>query len=1093
MRYGLPAGAQSPAPDVVPRTVRAPIRAVTTNTNEVWDMRSGKLLFVVLLVALAGIQANADTTQPTITSVVVTPAVVASWDTVHVAVTATDDVGVAGVTANGIDLENTGGYLWESDVAADPAIGTHNVAVVATDAAGNTATDSTGSYRTAQVIGLRTDQAFYSPVASATDEYLFKVWGRATYRDENTFTLNDGGTITVWVTCPGHGVCNGDYVAARGILDPSVPPAKLTNVQYQIHQQAPREQMSISDVTVGKDLQDAHQGTLPYSVPLGTTLPVTIMSMDQSKVRLAKTVGGAGTASIVVYVQPGSKTIPTFYVHGLDSTGVVDMVATAPGCIGKTFKVTLTPSGFGIYTPSSVNTTTFSANTALDIRSARLYPTTLLVQSWQRVRGGITVEVPLTSSDPGVGTIVTSPIVFANGDNSVDAFFDPVGPGTTTLSVGVPDGFSTPKNNQSIVATVTAADVLGSNEIVGRDLQTTSSARLEAAPPSPVEMTVTVADPSKATVTVDPLLEGTASVKFSGVADTTNRTFYVQGRSLGSTTMSLSAPGYNTKTYTITVKPSGFAIYAPSSINTTSFSANTSLTIRSAYLNETTLAVTSYQKLRGGITADVTVTSSDPAVGTITVTPITFASNTLEVATAFDPVGPGTATISVEPPAGFSTPSNGRQITATVTAPDVLSGNETVGVDLQTTGTVHLEGAPPSPVDVTLTVADNSIATLSTSATTEGSASITFAGVNSTTSKTFYVQGRSQGTTTMSCSAPGYNTVNYTITVHPSGFYIYSPAATYRTTVFSTNTSVTIRSARLNPDTLAYSTTQAVRGGKTVEVYVTSSDPSVGVITTVPITFGANVSSVNTGFDPLAAGQTTVAVQTPSEFSTPSGNTQCIFTVDVPVINGQNETVGRDLQTTSSVSLESAPPSPVTITLTVADPTKATITADPLVEGTGSLTFTNVSSTTSKTFYVQGRGIGSTIVTASAPGYADSARTVTVDPAGFIIYSPGSITTTASAGNTTLTIRAARLDPNTLAYVTYQSVRGGRSVDVHVVSSNTAVGVITASPLTFGPNVMTVNTAFDPLSAGLTAISVEPPAGFSAPTTLRVINATVNP
>lgn len=1059
-----------------------------------WDMHNAKLLLMVALLILTGSQVLADTTEPTIASVIVTPTVVAASDTVHVAVTATDDLGVAGVTADGLDIENTGGNLWEGDIAANPTIGTHTIAVVARDATGNTKADSSGSYRTAQVVGLRNDQVFSSTVAPALGQYLFQVWGKATFRDENTFTLNDGGSLSTWVICPGHGVCNDDYVSARGILDPSVPPAKLTNVQYRIHEQAPREQMTMADVTVGKDLQYAHNSCgLPYAVPMGTTLPVTIMTTDHSRVRLSKTIGGVGADSIVVNVAPGSASIPTFYVHGLDSSGVVDVIATAPGCLGKVFRATLAPSGFGIVTPGNFSTTAISGNTTLDVRSARLHPTTLAIQTWQRVRGGISVEVPVTSSDPAVGTIITSPIVFANGDNAVDALFDPAAAGTCKLTVGVPAGFSAPLSSREITATVTAADVVGMNETVGLDLQTTSTVRLEAAPPSPVDITVTVADPSKATVTIDPLVEGTGSVTFAGVSSTASQTFYVQGRGLGSTTMTLSAPGYSATTYTIDIKPSGFVIVVPSAINTTSFSSNTAIDIRPAYLREDTLAYQSYQRLRGGKTVEVTVTSSDPAVGVMTPATITFTPNTLSLNPGFDPIGPGTATVSVMPPADFSTPSSARQITATVTASDVLSGNETVGMDLQTTGSVHLEAAPPSPVDMTVTVADQSIATLATVATAEGSASVTFAGISTVSAKTFYVQGRSLGTTTMTCSAPGYSPMTYTITVVPSGFYIYSPGASHRTTLFSANTSITIRSARLNPTSLAIESVQAVRGGKNVSVEVTSSGPAVGAIVNSPITFGANVNSVNTSFDALTLGETTVAAETPAGFATPSQQTQTLISVEAPIINGQNETVGRDLQGTSTVSLEAAPPSPVTITVTVTDPTKATITTDPAVAGSGSITFTNVGNTASKSFYVQGRAIGTTTITSTAPGYADSSRTVTIDPSGFTIYNVGSITTTAGAANTTLQIRSARLNPSTFSFAVSMPVRGGLSVDVHVVSSDTSVGTITTSPLTFGANVQSVNTAFDPLTAGLTAVSVEPPAGFSTPTTSRVINATVNP
>ncbi len=1036
---------------------------------------------------------GSDITAPTISSVVATPPMVAKYDTVHVAVVATDDVGVTGVVADAVALENTSGNTWEGDIPVNSALGSHNITVIARDAADNSSQDTSGSYTTVEVCGTSNDSLRESVAVPASSQYLFKVWGRAAYIDENTFQVNDGGVYSTRVISPGHGICNDDFVTVRGVLDATVPPAKLSDVKYLIVEAAPRQQMTIADETVGKDLRDQHTGTLPYPVPLGTTLPITIMSSDPEKVLLCKTAGGTGTDSIVVYAQPGSTAIPTFYIDGLESSGEVDVVATAPGCLGKTFKVTLAPSGFVIYDPGNFETTSFSTNRELDIRPARLHPTTLAYQTWQRLRGGITASVPVTSSDPAVGTITTSPIVFANGAGSLSAYFDPIGPGTSTVSVGVPAGFSTPTSRQQVTATVTASDVLGGAENVGLDLQTTSVVHLEAAPPSPVDVTVTVTDPSKATVTIDPVLEGTASITFTNVSDTNSKTFYVQGREVGSTTMTLSAPGYNSKSYTITISPSGFCIYNRSFINTTSFSANTTLQIRPCRLSATTLAYSSFQNLRGGKTVDVQVTSSDEAVGVITPGTITFTSNSYNVDVEFDPVGPGNTTVTVVPPDGFSTPSTQGQLPATVTAADVLSGNETVGVDLQTSGSVHLEAVPPSPVDVTVTVADPTKAILSTSNTAEGSASVTFTGVSNTNNKTFYVQGRALGATTITCSAPGYNSRTYTVTVDPSGFYIDIPSADFRTTVYSTNTSVRVRSARLDASTLAFAANQPVRGGKSVDVTVTSSDPAVGTITTSPITFSSNVSLIDTYFDPAALGVSTVALVTPAGFSTPSDDTQRIATVETSGINAQDETVGRDLRTSSNVSLEAAPPSPVDITVTVSDPSKATITTDPAVEGTGSITFTNVSNTSSKSFYVQGRGIGTTSITASAAGYVTSNKMVTIDPSGFVIYSPGAITTTVAAANTNVQIRGARLDPSTFAYSLYQNVRGGLSVDVSVLSSDTSVGVITTSPVTFGSNVGYVTTAFDPIAVGTTAVSAEPPAGFSTSTTKRVINATVNP
>ena len=63
-------------------------------------------------------------------------------------------------------------------------------------------------------------------------------------------------------------------------------------------------------------------------------------------------------------------------------------------------------------------------------------------------------------------------------------------------------------------------------------------------------------------------------------------------------------------------------------------------------------------------------TPGGPAVGTIVKSPVTFGSNIASVfspnTAEFDPAVAGVATITVGVPTGFNTPSNRRQVTATV-------------------------------------------------------------------------------------------------------------------------------------------------------------------------------------------------------------------------------------------------------------------------------------------------------------------------------------------------------------------------------------------------------------------------------------------
>ncbi|NLN75592.1 MAG: hypothetical protein GX139_04735 [Armatimonadetes bacterium] len=163
---------------------------------------------------------NSDSVAPTINSVSVAPAMVLGGDAVHVTVDATDNVGVTSVKANGVSLTNTGGNIWAGDLFASGALGSHFISVVAQDGAGNSATDTSGSYLTTLVRGASNKSAWGVEMNSASTIYLFKFWGKVTEVDNDKFTLDDGSGSPITVIAPGYKtkVSTGDYAAARGIL-----------------------------------------------------------------------------------------------------------------------------------------------------------------------------------------------------------------------------------------------------------------------------------------------------------------------------------------------------------------------------------------------------------------------------------------------------------------------------------------------------------------------------------------------------------------------------------------------------------------------------------------------------------------------------------------------------------------------------------------------------------------------------------------------------------------------------------------------------------------------------------------------------------
>jgi hypothetical protein len=97
-----------------------------------------------------------DITPPAITSVKVNPAEVEAEGSITVTVTATDDSGIARVTAEGIELLPVANDTYEGMIVAASAPGVYNVLVVATDdsANRNRATDDLTTYEVRPMVTL---------------------------------------------------------------------------------------------------------------------------------------------------------------------------------------------------------------------------------------------------------------------------------------------------------------------------------------------------------------------------------------------------------------------------------------------------------------------------------------------------------------------------------------------------------------------------------------------------------------------------------------------------------------------------------------------------------------------------------------------------------------------------------------------------------------------------------------------------------------------------------------------------------------------------------------------------------------------------
>ena len=712
-----------------------------------------------------------------------------------------------------------------------------------------------------------------------------------------------------------------------------------------------------------------------------------------------------------------------------------------------------------------------------------------------------TFNVPVTSSNAAVGTIVTSPLVFTGNTSFVNASFDPIANGSTNVAITQPAGFTATTTASATARTQFAVNVVGSSVLfavasvsVGKDLQQNVSVRLQSVPPAPVDLTLSVPAGSGVLLSSSATTAGAETLVIPAVANALNRTVYVQGTAIGATVVTASAPGYGDATLAVSVTPSGFAFNGTSDPTTVdAFAPNQSYAVYAIRLNDVG-AFAAFQETRGGVTFNVPVTSSNAAVGTIVTSPLVFTGNTSFVNASFDPIANGSTNVAITQPAGFTATTTASGTARTQFAVNVVGSSVlfavasvSVGKDLQQNVSVRLQSVPPAPVDLTLSVPAGSGVLLSSSATTAGAETLVIPAVANALNRTVYVQGTAIGATVVTASAPGYGDATLAVSVTPSGFAFNGTSDPTTVDAFAPNQSYAVYAIRLN-DVGAFAAFQETRGGVTFNVPVTSSNAAVGTIVTSPLVFTGNTSFVNASFDPIANGSTNVAITQPAGFTattTASATARTQFAVNVVgssvLFAVASVSVGKDLQQNVSVRLQSVPPAPVDLTLSVPAGSGVLLSSSATTAGAETLVIPAVANALNRTVYVQGTAIGATVVTASAPGYGDATLAVSVTPSGFAFN--GTSDPTSVAGTpASYRVYAIRLN-DVGTFAAFQETRGGATFDVPVTSSNAAVGTIVTSPLVFTGNTSFVDVSFIPVSPGSTVLSITQPAGFTATTT----------
>jgi hypothetical protein len=539
--------------------------------------------------------------------------------------------------------------------------------------------------------------------------------------------------------------------------------------------------------------------------------------------------------------------------------------------------VTAAPSAFVLGGPNGIGgsfTTGQNAGTQLTVYAAQLDASGNVGQI-QSLVGGPAVVVTLNVANPSLGTVTPSAVTFAGGMSSTTTQFTAGGSAvSSTITVSEPAGFSTPSSGANVLGVTVTNQVMSCTSVtVGQNLENLATCSLSGAAQSDTSVTLTSNDPTKLLLSTDPTAAGSALITRTIRAEgSTTTPFYVYGLgNSGTVTFSASGGGFSA-TGTVTLAKSGFVLAGPFGLGSdflaTAGGAPLDVIVQTARLDASGNYLDT-QNLAGGLTANVTVTSSNTATGTFSGSPAVITGATNSATVQFQAASPGTTALTAVTPAGYSTPSQFATLNAIVGQPRIVidSGNS-IGKNLERMGTIILLGAaaPANGLAVHLTVTTGMVS-LSSTGTDAGFNSIDVTIPAGQSSGTYFMYGLDvSGTATITAIAPGYTAGTGTETLTRSGIVIAGPQGlgltTFNAPLASGNQPLSISTAQLDSIGNVIQT-QALAGTASLTVSLTDTDATVGTVpATVTITSGADTGTVP--FHPLKSGTTSIGVVQPS-------------------------------------------------------------------------------------------------------------------------------------------------------------------------------------------------------------------------------------
>lgn len=624
----------------------------------------------------------------------------------------------------------------------------------------------------------------------------------------------------------------------------------------------------VPKLAFGKDTFGPAALQMPNNVQTSAVnVPVTLTSTDPSRLLLGRDAETAPSASVIRTLVAGQRTPASFFIHALGNIGSVPVRITAPGYADTVMDVALTDTAFGFESYSS------------DIRAvlqAGAQPMRISVgpakvpdgysNAFQGIRPGVS-EIPLTirSSDTSVVEISAPSVVFTSNDRSAMTNYRPVAPGRAVVTLVPPAGFLT-KSPDNLSITVEVARLsLPSSFSLGRDLQTTMRPSAESSFREGDVLTITSSDPTKILVADSATAIGQGTATIATQPGLWPVVYLNALAATGSVSVTVSAPGYAPAATTVNLVPSA-AVFNSETL-TTPRGVTQKLNVSLTQLDPSTLKPIGYYydvRPRPGANLSVPITSSDTSVAVVPEPNVTFTGTGTQAVT-LNPVGIGTALVSLGLLPGGESPASGRQTVVNVVEPDISLPDFTLGYHLQVPVRLKLRGGLDTlSYDNSILVSTNDQyqAALSNSAAAAGGARIAAViRAGQRESESFYVQGRGQnGSAQLQFDFQG-RTYNTTVTLDRPAFIIKeatgSPVTLPAGATASTYTIVPAVTAEGTP-LIGPASIAPQASSKTITIG--STNTAVATVSVSSVTFAPGDSEKTFTVRPLGAGTATIVL-----------------------------------------------------------------------------------------------------------------------------------------------------------------------------------------------------------------------------------------